>query len=538
MNQRSLEKFFQGRGLILLGLIVVLLFNLAVRWRIRDVPLERDEGEYAYAGQLILQGIPPYQFAYNMKFPGVYFSYAILMAMFGETARGIHLGIALVTSATAVFVFLIGKKLLNPTGGLIAAANFVVLSLSPAMLGFVGHATHFVALFATIGAWALLPANGNGKHSRGWALCSGVAFGLAVLMKQHALFFAPLGLLWLVLESRQNATKQDRLEAQKIIAFLVGCPLPILVVALALTCFGVAGQAYFWTLKYASEYVSVNTIQSVWMNFSREFFPIFKSTGLFWILGMIGFVIALRKRCGLSLISFVLFLGGLLAVIPGFYFRNHYFLAALPGLALLNAVAMAAAGNWLRQKKRSILLQALPVSAFLVCIFATAWNGRGVWFDGSPDQISRRTYGLNPFIEAAPVAGYLKAHTSPDEKIAVLGSEPEIYFLARRHSATGYIYMYPLTEPQLLSEKMRNDFIGEIESAASRYVVLVNLESSWISVKPADRSILNWWADYSTNYELVGAVDMFDSKPTEYFWGEQLNNRTNHTGGILMYQKK
>ena len=25
-----------------------------------SVPLERDEGEYAYAGQLILHGIPPY----------------------------------------------------------------------------------------------------------------------------------------------------------------------------------------------------------------------------------------------------------------------------------------------------------------------------------------------------------------------------------------------------------------------------------------------------------------------------------------------
>lgn len=35
-------------------------------------PLERDEGEYAYAGQLMLQGIPPYQLAYNMKLPGTY----------------------------------------------------------------------------------------------------------------------------------------------------------------------------------------------------------------------------------------------------------------------------------------------------------------------------------------------------------------------------------------------------------------------------------------------------------------------------------
>ena len=41
-----------------------------VRMRLVDLPLERDEGEYAYAGQLLLQGVPPYELAYNMKFPG------------------------------------------------------------------------------------------------------------------------------------------------------------------------------------------------------------------------------------------------------------------------------------------------------------------------------------------------------------------------------------------------------------------------------------------------------------------------------------
>jgi len=153
MNQRSFSKIFRGRGLIALGLVLILTFNFAIRWRLREMPLERDEGEYAYAGQLLLQGIPPYQLAYNMKFPGAYFGYAMLMEIFGESARGIHLGIALVTSLTAVFVFLIGCRLLNRAGALIATASFVLLSLSPAMLGFAGHATHFVALVNLESSW-------------------------------------------------------------------------------------------------------------------------------------------------------------------------------------------------------------------------------------------------------------------------------------------------------------------------------------------------------------------------------------------------
>ena len=116
-----------------LGVLVVLLLVGFVRYRLLDMPLERDEGEYAYSGQLILQGIPPYQLAYNMKFPGTYFAYAALMKIFGETPQGVHLGIILVTSASTVFVFLIGRKLLSAAGGVMAAAAFAGLS-APAEL--------------------------------------------------------------------------------------------------------------------------------------------------------------------------------------------------------------------------------------------------------------------------------------------------------------------------------------------------------------------------------------------------------------------
>src|SRR5205085_8049840 len=77
-------------------LLVVVIFFGVIRWRLADVPLERDEGEYAYAGQLMLDGIPPYQLAYNMKLPGTYAAYAAILAIFGQTSHGIHLGLLLV----------------------------------------------------------------------------------------------------------------------------------------------------------------------------------------------------------------------------------------------------------------------------------------------------------------------------------------------------------------------------------------------------------------------------------------------------------
>src|SRR5438067_7424263 len=82
-----LTKFLRHRAWLLVSVTVLLV--IAVRVRVRDMPLERDEGEYAYAGQLILQGVPPYKEAYNMKLPGTYAAYAAIMAVFGQTRSGI-----------------------------------------------------------------------------------------------------------------------------------------------------------------------------------------------------------------------------------------------------------------------------------------------------------------------------------------------------------------------------------------------------------------------------------------------------------------
>src|SRR6476620_12781665 len=93
--------------------IIVFGLVLAIRIRLLGIPLERDEGEYAYAGQLMLQGIPPYRLAYNMKFPGVYAAYALIMWIFGESSVGIHLGLLIVNIASIAIVFLVARRLIG-----------------------------------------------------------------------------------------------------------------------------------------------------------------------------------------------------------------------------------------------------------------------------------------------------------------------------------------------------------------------------------------------------------------------------------------
>src|SRR6266446_3560059 len=206
---------------MLVGLTILLV--AAVRVHLRAMPLERDEGEYAYAGQLILQGIPPYKEVYNMKLPGTYAAYALIMAVLGQTPSAIHLGLALVNAASIVLMFLLARKLLDEAAGVAAAAAFALMSLSPSVLGLAGHATHFVVLFALAGILVLLRACASQPQTRSpqpllpraptsqlstfnpqpphqpstlnpqLLFTSGLLFGLAFLMKQHGIFFGLFG---------------------------------------------------------------------------------------------------------------------------------------------------------------------------------------------------------------------------------------------------------------------------------------------------------------------------------------------------------
>src|SRR5580698_7960905 len=68
------KKSSAGQWLALLGLAALFV---ALRWNNYAAPLDRDEGEYAYAAQLMVQDIAPYQHAFIQKPPAVFYSYAL-----------------------------------------------------------------------------------------------------------------------------------------------------------------------------------------------------------------------------------------------------------------------------------------------------------------------------------------------------------------------------------------------------------------------------------------------------------------------------
>jgi hypothetical protein len=541
MSHLSFSENVRARGLVWLGLLLILVFNFCIRWHLREMPLERDEGEYAYAGQLILQGIPPYQLAWNMKFPGVYAAYAVLMSVFGQSPAGVHLGIILVTSVSTLLIFFIGRELMSPIGGLMAAAFFTLLSALPFAFGLAGHATHFVVLFVCVGTFGLLKM--ENQKPIFWTFLAGLSFGMAILMKQHALTFAAVAFVWVV----WRASRHKKNPALTGGIFLGGVATPLLLAFALLAAAGVWDRFYFWTIQYAREYISIFPLRSVPRQFAAGFGPVFHSGIWVWVLGVAGFsLVFLRTQYRrAAILGAGLFFAGMVAACPGFYFRSHYFLMVIPGLALLNAALLLAIAGWLKKLPEVRLLKFLPVCLFGVVVADLLARNATLWFSASPPEVCRVLYGFSPFPESPEITRYIDANSKPGETIAVLGSEPQIFFLAHRHSASGYIYVYPLTEPQPLAPTMRQEFKKEIETARPEYVVRVNILLSWCSavVPGQTEKILDdfqkWWDAESQNYQLVGLVDTAQDRPSEFFWDEQLSSRTNTAPAeISIYRRK
>src|SRR5262249_11352702 len=176
---------------------------------------------------------------------------------------------------------------------------------------------------------------------------------------------------------------------------------------------------------------------------------------------------------------------------PGFYFREHYFILLLPAAALFCGVAVVSTQQVLTTLVSPSGARIVAVGVFFVAVSAFAIKEWDYFFSMSMPELSRGRYGDNPFVEAPEIAKYIRQHTTPDDRIVVLGSEPEIYFYANRHSATGYIYTYALMEQQLYSQRMQDEMISEVASVHPKYVVFIRIPMSWLARNPQEK-ILTW----------------------------------------------
>jgi hypothetical protein len=135
------------------------------------------------------------------------------------------------------------------------------------------------------------------------------------------------------------------------------------------------------------------------------------------------------------------------------------------------------------------------------------------------DEFCHLQYGSAPFPEAVRIGKFIRERSTPEDRVAIMGSEPEILFYAHRRSATPHIYLYPATEPTPLHLRWQSEIRRDIEQTQPRFFVIVGDEPSWSQIIQSDQVRLqNWAVDYAhRNYTLIGVTNMISPRETDYF---------------------
>lgn len=493
------------RAWIAVGLVI--LAAAAIRFRLLDVPLERDEGEYAYQGALTLSGIPPYAHVYTQKLPGAHLLYALSMAVFGQTVSGARAILVVATAAACLGVFLLGRRFFSTWGAVAGSVAYAVLSLSTELLGPFGHATHFVAVFEVWGLVVLAEAMERDGNLR--FLFAGVLLGLAVLMKQHGVVFVACAAVWILIRFPGR-------KGQALAAVLAGAAAPLASLVFWFFLAGNFGDFWFWVVRYASAYGTMQSPAQGWENLTYTASRFLPQAWLLWLLAAAGAGLLLTRRLEretrLCLGALVIF--SFLGVCPGLYFRDHYFLLFLPAGALLVGATTDAVGAMPRSGG------VFAAAALALSCGQALWAQREVLFEASPDQVSRLMYGRDIFPESVEIGRYLRTHTNPGDTIVVFGSEPQIPFYAHRRSATGFVFMYPLMQTHGDTRRLQELMVREVESARPAYAVVVKVPTSWLGQPESDPYMPNWAARFlDESYEVVGHV-LATRRGSRYLWDE------------------
>ncbi len=522
------------------AVLAVVVTASIIKLHLLDIPLERDEGEHASIAQLLMQGEPLYASAYSMKLPAIYFIYAVVMALFGQTPYGIHMGLLSITVVTIALVFLLARRMLGSYAGVMAAIAFALLTLGKYTLAF--NIEPLAMLLVLSGSLVMLSLIGRARG----LLLSGFIFGLAFIAKQHAIFFILFGAFYVLWNDIKIRPIPPARALKRVSLFMMGSAAPFVLVCLYIYARGSFGDFWFWIFKYASKYCSFITFSDGVESFLYVSGKIIGSSPIVWALSGIGLFAGAWSALERDKAVFIcgLFISSFLAITPGLYFRHHYFIFLFPAIALFAGIADRYVSRYLSGRGASGAKLNMIMAAIFILFFGfSIFQQKHFLFRMDPIEACRDIYNMGPFTESVEIARYIENNSGKKSRVMVLGSEPQIYFYLQKRAPVKYIYMYPLLEETPYAFEMQASFIKEVESAASEYLVCVNIGTSWFNgyVNPDKaKPLFDWVNTYPRKYyEVAGAVDMVSRDRSVYVWGPEAKDyRLKGDQYIIIFRRK
>jgi len=464
----------------LIPVIMAFVLPFLVRMAYVHVPLERDEGAYAYGAWRMLEGDVLYKDMVDFTPPGIFYLYASAIKFFGKGIDDIRFFTCIYMEFVLLWMFFLLKRIFTSREAWIGTAVLGFIAAEPAILGFTANKETFLLL--PIIASIHLMLKGIDEHKKWLLVTAGCISGLGFFIKQQMLFFSVCMALFTIVHQWQ---KKDR-GLIPVLLFTAGGVLAGCAVCIFFFMKGAFKPFFYWVFTYTLEFGTAPVDKIVMLSYLRDRIgAILAGDVIFWAAGIYAVYMLIAKKAWQGWLIVCLIIAAALSVSAGFRFRQHYFILAAPVVAMSAGWGIA---RWIDAVKR---LQRKMVRYILLSMLGLLIVGiplRSNWaymVKDSPEEISRKLYGTNPFVEAVHIAQYIKEHTNPDDAVFVFGSEPEIYFYSERINPVKHFFIYPLTALYGLSGAFQREAVSAVKEAEPFYIIWVDIQTSLYASEPS-----------------------------------------------------
>ena len=458
------------------GVGLLLLFTIVLRWQFLDLPLERDESVYYYAGKAALDGGRPYFDFYEMKPPGLFYTYAFLIALFGYSGTGAHLALLFVSLSNTVFTYLLARHFGGKRTALVAATAFVFFSLDPGASGLYFVAEHLALMWALPGMWLALQY--PERTNKFMLVGSGVLLSLAVLVKQTAgVSVLAVAVYWLI---RWWPNRREQ-SLKPLLWWAAGGIFPVICAFLVVWASGTMQDAHFWLYDYPQRYAVAANEEKIGLYFKTSWKLVSAGYEGYFILAALGLAALWWSRLSLASKTFITVwtLLSALTIVPGMRFYGHYYLLAFPALCIAGALLFDTIGKRMTQQ------QTMPV---LLMSLGLLWGAHHFLINSSlylrpPLRMISRIFSPgNPFPEHQILAEELKKVLKPDDTVAVFGSDPQYFIYLDKPSPIRHIYMPFLAKGQFPEAlQWQQETIQRLKETKPQYVIFNSYPYAWLA---------------------------------------------------------
>lgn len=445
-----------------LALLGVIVLAMLLRWPSLEQPIDNDGGARAYHARLILNGEPLYSSHHTgHHLPAIYYTYALAMALFGESSWAIKFFLILWTIPTIYVLYRLGLLLLSRSAALLAAVFYAVMSAQVQMWGLTAETELFANLPRMTAVYLLIYL--LQKKAAAWRfLFVGLFAAAAFLFK--AIYLSPLalaGFVFLIEFWRQHQEAGAfKLMIKRGLWLGIGFIAGLLPVVLYFMAQGLwARLLLVFTLAQSYGAGSAINPQAIPVLGQWILYPLLPLYGLSFnnaallLLSMAGFALILLNKKYRTTMLLYLALWYLLSFVEAglnLELFAHYYLLIVPAMALLASWFVLKLYQDLKADSHG-RVAAVVLGSLLLVIFALSARRSGPYYVhfgqyklGHETLAESVTAGWPGFgerlVRAAELADYVKSNTRENDRVYYWSEDVQVYFQANRRSPIDTIW--------------------------------------------------------------------------------------------------